>query len=433
VFSPDSGALVVVLVAVFAGLICAVIRARHLAVRLAAAVLAFVPAGLSGVAAVNMYYGYYGTWSAIAADVSGGTGSYPALHSLRVGSAARPGAVLGRTVSLHAAAARGLTVRLQVPGARSRISRSALIYLPAQYFQPVYAAYRFPVIELMHGFPGQPQDWITVLQVTAALADLTAGGRADPAVLVMPQVSGPRRWSEQCLNQAGGPQDATYLARDLPAYVAARLRVLPPGPGWGIAGYSAGGFCAANLALGYPHSYGAAGVMSGYFTPEASIIAGRLVDPFGGSARLRQCNTPLRVASRWDPRMPMPRFWLSAGNDSQDYQALLAFRQVARRHLPAVPVYLSAGGHTAAAWQAALSPMLQWMTPLLATAPRPRPADGPRTGPARNSPGLRLQPAAAAEARKAERVVTQNGSGAATRNGNRAIRQIAVFRWKLPG
>jgi DNA-binding response OmpR family regulator len=45
----------------------------------------------------------------------------------------------------------------------------------------------------------------------------------------------------------------------------------------------------------------------------------------------------------------MPQFWLSAGSDSRDYHALLAFRHLLRRHLPTVPVYLSAGGHTAAA------------------------------------------------------------------------------------
>jgi len=370
-FQPDSGATVILLTAAFAGLICCVMRARHLAARLAAAVLAFVPAGLSGMAAVNMYYGYYRTWSAVAADFSGGIGSFPALPDLGAGSAARLGAVLGRTISLRTAAARGITVRLQVPGALSRVSRPALIYLPAQYFQPVYAGYRFPVIELMHGYPGQPQDWINVLQVTATLGGLTAAGRADPAVLVMPEVNGPpRRWSEQCLNQVGGQQDATYLARDVPAYIAARFRVMPPGPGWGIAGYSAGGFCAANLALGYPHRYGAAAVMSGYFTPMDNINAGRPVDPFSGSVRLRQHNTPPRVASRWSPRVPMPRFWLSAAYDaSQDRHALTTFRLLLRQHLPAVPVYLSGGGHTAAAWRAALPRMLQWITPLLARAP----------------------------------------------------------------
>jgi len=103
------------------------------------------------------------------------------------------------------------------------------------------------------------------------------------------------------------------------------------------------------------------------------------VDPFGGSVRMRQHSNPLRVASRWNPGEQMPRFWLSAGSDSRDYHALLAFRQLLRRHLPAVPVYLSVGGHTAAAWRAALPPMLEWMTPLLADAPPPGPAR-PRPG-----------------------------------------------------
>src|SRR5438552_3014289 len=114
-FQPDSGAIVIMLMMVFAGLVCCVMRARRLccvmrarrlAARLGAAVLAFVPAGLSGVAAVNMYYGYYRTWSAVAADFSGGIGSFPALPDLGAGSAGRLGAVLGRTVSLQRAAAR---------------------------------------------------------------------------------------------------------------------------------------------------------------------------------------------------------------------------------------------------------------------------------------------------------------------------------------
>jgi S-formylglutathione hydrolase FrmB len=69
--------------------------------------------------------------------------------------------------------------------------------------------------------------------------------------------------------------------------ICSRIGVVPPGPGWGIAGYSAGGFCAANLALGYPRGYGAAAVMSGYFTPVDNINAGWPADPVGGSVRMR--------------------------------------------------------------------------------------------------------------------------------------------------
>ena len=53
------------------------------------------------------------------------------------------------------------------------------------------------------------------------------------------------------------------LAGDLPDRIAHVVRVQPPGPGWGVAGYSEGGFCAANMALQFRYRYGFAGVLSG--------------------------------------------------------------------------------------------------------------------------------------------------------------------------
>src|ERR1019366_3842555 len=47
-----------------------------------------------------------------------------------------------------------------------------------------------PVIELIHGFPGVPQAWITVLGVNGTLRNLIGAGLAKPAVLVMPDASG---------------------------------------------------------------------------------------------------------------------------------------------------------------------------------------------------------------------------------------------------
>jgi enterochelin esterase-like enzyme len=152
----------------------------------------------------------------------------------------------------------GYLVRLRVTGQGSHITRTVYVYLPPQYFQPAFRAYRFPAIELIHGQPGEPQDWISVVGVTRAFGRLLAGQRARPAVLVMPDANGGDKISLQCLDQAGGPQDLTYLAVDLPGQLARTLRVRPPGPGWGVAGYSEGGFCAANMALRFPRRYGAA-------------------------------------------------------------------------------------------------------------------------------------------------------------------------------
>ena len=60
----------------------------------------------------------------------------------------------------------------------------------------------------------------------------------------------------------GRPADLTYLAVDLPNQIARILRVQRPGSAWGVAGYSEGGFCAANMALRYPHRYGSAAVLT---------------------------------------------------------------------------------------------------------------------------------------------------------------------------
>jgi enterochelin esterase-like enzyme len=249
-----------------------------------------------------------------------------------------------------------------------------VVYLPPQYFQPTYQAYRFPVIELIHGQPGEPQDWITVAGVTQTFGRMLEDKLAQPAVMVMPDANGGRAISLQCLNQAGGAQDLTYLAVDLPVQIARMLRVMRPGPGWGVAGYSEGGFCAANMALRYPHRYGFAGVLSGYFTPEDNQLAGgRLVSPFGGNGRLREQNTPLDEIRALPTAAVIPRFWLAAGAaDGQDVAGAEVFRQDLQLRQQQVALTLTpGGGHSMTTWRAEIPLMLTWMTRGLARATAP--------------------------------------------------------------
>ena len=67
---PQSTVLFVLLMVIFGGLMWPTIVARHVAFRVLAAGLAFLPAMLFGVLAVNKYYGYYQTWDAVLADMS---------------------------------------------------------------------------------------------------------------------------------------------------------------------------------------------------------------------------------------------------------------------------------------------------------------------------------------------------------------------------
>ena len=370
---PQSTALFVLLITVFGVLMWRTLANRRTAFRILAACLAFVPAMVFGVLAVNKYYGYYQTWGAMVADL---TQQAPSAASgvphVELAANSRSGTLDGSRSHLKAAQRQGYLMRLTVAGQRSGITRTVYVYLPPQYFQPAYRAYRFPVIELIHGEPGVPQDWITVVGVTRTFGHLLADKLAQPAVLVMPDANGGARISLQCLNQAGGPQDLTYLAVDLPAQVARMLRVSRPGPAWAVAGYSEGGFCAANMALRYPHRYGFAGVLSGYFTPLDNQLSGsgRPVSPFGGDDRLRDENTPL---DELPAAAVVPRFWLGAGAaDSQDVLGAERFWHELRPRQPDAPLTLTpGGGHTMTTWRAQIPSMLTWMTPRLARAAQP--------------------------------------------------------------
>ena len=373
---PQSTALFVLLITIFGVLMWRTLANRRTAFRILAACLAFVPAMVFGVLAVNKYYGYYQTWGAMVADL---TQQAPSAASgvphVELAANSRSGTLDGSRSHLKAAQRQGYLMRLTVAGQRSGIARTVYVYLPPQYFQPAYRAYRFPVIELIHGQPGVPQDWITVVGVTRAFDRLLADRLAQPAVLVMPDANGGDRISLQCLNQVGGPQDLTYLAVDLPAQIARALRVARPGRAWAVAGYSEGGFCAANMALRYPHRYGFAGVLSGYFTPLDNQLAGtgRPVSPFGGDTRLRDENTPLDELPNLPAATVIPRFWLAAGaTDGQDVLSAERFWQELRPRQPDAPLTLTPGsGHTMTTWRAQVPSMLTWMTSRLARAAQP--------------------------------------------------------------
>jgi enterochelin esterase-like enzyme len=384
---PQSTGLFILLLAVFCALLACVALAKQPVFRVLAASLAFVPAMLFGVASVNKYYDYYQTWGAAAADLVGQ--GLSTATSLPGGTPEqRLTAILGEVTDSKLAARLGETVRLSVTGHRSHITRTVYVFLPPQYFQASFRNHRFPAVELISGYPGEPQDWINVVGIVHAYETLLRDHGVQPVALVMPDPNGGPHISLQCLNIARGPQDATYLARDLPNYLSQTMRLQPSGRAWGIAGYSEGGYCAANLALRYPGRYGYAGVLSGYFTP-GNVRLGHpagMVDPFRGNSALRRENTPLDRLSALPLAVRIPKFWLGAGSyDHRDVDAAQAFQRQVLTRQPNVVLDVEQGGsHTMTTRRALVPPLLEWMTPKLAQAAlHPSPA---KAGPGATSP-----------------------------------------------
>jgi enterochelin esterase-like enzyme len=346
--------------------------------RVIAALLCFIPAMVFGIFAVNKYYDYYQTWGALYSDLSGQTTSIPHLTAagLGKGTAGSLKSLIGTANDSQIDQQYGLLFSALITGHRTHISRTAYIYLPPQYFQKAYANYKFPAIELLHGSPGDPQAWVNVMNVVPIYLNAMTSGKAKPAVLVMPNTDGGQQYGLQCLNDPGGVQDMTYVADEVPAWAVANLRVMPAGSAWGVAGYSEGGYCAANIALQHPAQFGFAGSLSGYFSPIESQVplggkaGGTPVDvnDFAHSKKLLLLNSPDEYITRVPVTVSVPQFFLAAGAaDSGDVQAAELFRQEVLLRDADVPLdIVQGGGHQATVWRAALTPMLDWMTPQLA-------------------------------------------------------------------
>jgi pimeloyl-ACP methyl ester carboxylesterase len=181
-------------------------------------------------------------------------------------------------------------------------------------------------------------------------------------VLVMPTINGPGHQFQDCVN---GPavNDETYLTKDVRTDVYARYRVSQDPYEWGLAGYSSGGYCAANLALRHPGSFGAAAVINGYFRAADGPAGGAL----NNSQPLEAANSPLYLAERLTPNSsPVPAFWVAAGtNDKTDYKPATMFGAAMDR-IQQVPFVKLNAGDTANAWSASLPAALAWLWQQLA-------------------------------------------------------------------
>jgi enterochelin esterase-like enzyme len=249
----------------------------------------------------------------------------------------------------------GRIVRVRLDGARSGISRDGFVYLPAAYFQPSQAQRRFPVIELFHGYPGNPTNWTGTMHLARTLDAEIAAGRMPPVIAVVPADDDPGHDSE-CVNAVGGQQDETYLAVDVPADIQHEFRVLDRPRAWATLGYSTGGFCAVNIALHHPDRYAAAASLAGYYTAVVDRSTG---DLYRGNTAVRRWNSPQWQVARRPTTVAL--YLVASRGDPEAMQAMASMRRAVGGRSPLVTVTLAAGGHNFHVWYAASPGAFEWL------------------------------------------------------------------------
>ena len=138
--------------------------------------------------------------------------------------------------------------------------RRSAVYLPP-LFDPTQ---RYPLVVLLHGFPGSPSGFYDSLQLANIADELILAGKIAPFVAVMPvagRVTRPRSDEEWA-----GPWE-TYVVSDVLPWAAAHLPLARSQSQRVIAGLSSGGFGAVDIALRHPGRFGVVESWAGYFHP----------------------------------------------------------------------------------------------------------------------------------------------------------------------
>ncbi|MET9525461.1 alpha/beta hydrolase [Streptomyces coeruleorubidus] len=270
----------------------------------------------------------------------------------------------------------------QLEGRVSGVNAEVYVWLPPQYDEPAYRHHKFPVVELLPGYPGSAKAWFGSLHANEQLKPLMRDGQIAPFILVAPRTNLLAGVDTGCANIPGTVNADTWLSVDVPMMVMDNFRAESAPRGWAVAGYSAGAHCAAKLAVAHPDRYRAAVSLSGYN------------DPIGERASLAAQNPALRAENnpclllRGAPVPPRISLYLS-GQPHDGYEAAVALEQTAKAPTTVHVVYIprSAGGHTMALWRPQVVPAFRWLTEVTGrghvTAGRAAPPRSPSTAGAR--------------------------------------------------
>ncbi|MFC8147661.1 alpha/beta hydrolase [Streptomyces paradoxus] len=252
----------------------------------------------------------------------------------------------------------------QLRGRVSGVNAEVYVWLPPQYGEPAYRHYRFPVVELLPGYPGSAKAWFGSLHAHEQLEPLMRDGRVAPFILVAPRTNLLAGVDTGCADIPGTVNADTWLSVDVPKMVMDNFRAQSAPRGWAVAGYSAGAHCAARLAIAHPGRYRAAVSLSGYNDP-----IGERDSLTAQSPALRTENNPYLMLRR-SPVPPRIALYFS-GQPHDGYEDAIAVQQAAKAPTTVHVVYIpkSAGGHNMALWRPQVVPVFRWLTQQMGARP----------------------------------------------------------------
>jgi enterochelin esterase-like enzyme len=246
-----------------------------------------------------------------------------------------------------------------------------LVYLPPGYSR----ARRYPVYYLLHGAPGSPQDFISVVSLDVQLSNRLSEHQLRPMILVMPdgRIKGNTFSDSEWANTPAGNVESYVL--DVVRNVDRRFAAIPSRAARVIAGYSMGGYGALNIALHHLSVFANVQSWSGYFVQSrkfSPVFARASAADLAYNSPLDYARTLARVALA---RYPL-RVYMFTGQSDPDGRGIGQVAAELRRAGAVVSYNLYPGGHDWQVWYGQVDPMML-MASRTVTHPLPAAAAAP--------------------------------------------------------
>jgi enterochelin esterase-like enzyme len=197
--------------------------------------------------------------------------------------------------------------------------RSVRVYTPAGYDDSAAAGRRYPVIYLLHGWPGSEGNWPGMGRATVTADSLIASGRIPPVLLVFPNGSGKGLLGRSLYIDSydGSSRMEAFLTHRLVTWVDSTFRTIRSPERRGVVGLSDGGTAAINLVLQHPELFGAAGSHSADLRLKKGMGMGGVIGPEPGATKLLEAHSPLVYAATVLAHLDPPVIYFDCGDDDE--------------------------------------------------------------------------------------------------------------------
>ncbi len=254
----------------------------------------------------------------------------------------------------------GRVYNIAIPGTHSRFqARNANIYVPPVTFGPLRAS--LPVIILLAGSPGQPDDWLNGGQVKQTMDFFASRHHGITPLVVMVDHLGSTFADPECVDSQRGNVE-TYLTDDVPNFIKSKFDVALSSNHWAIGGLSDGGMCSVMLTLRHPDVFHYFLDFGGELGPSVGSTNKTVSELFNGSITDWQGHQP---AYLFDTRSykDMGGFFAAAKSDSYTVRSATKqlYQQALRGGFDAI--YESVNGeHTFGVWEQNFKDAMPWLS-----------------------------------------------------------------------